>query len=369
MATFAGDSGFAAEIPRGERALPAWRARIARWLRALLGWVSGERQPAKKLLVAPKFSGDLFGLLEVARQTVAERVEHVNGMTCRETLAAGEALDALVGHAQAQISSTQTALAYATGVAGRGGMAELLARQSDSTTRYLDTLSGLLAGQDAAAQSSEKACERIAELGGAIEKVAAQAQFLSLNARIEAARLGERGTAMHVIAAEMEQLNQEVAAANRAIAGLVAALLGQLPAISSSANQLRDVSTEFSAELTRGLAEVRAGGAAFEGLVEETLSDASQRTESIVKRAQAALSHLQFQDACAQHLLSIDAILRDVRGRIEQAIDDDDGGELAKTSFEQIRSNPDRWAGDVSALRAADEGDAKNHAPGDVILL
>lgn len=313
----------------------------------------------------------LSDFLAAASQTTMERVSHVNEMTSREVLCAGEAIELVVREAQAHITETRTALGQAAGTDGRAGVPELAARQSEAIRDFLSTSHRLIADQEAMAKQSESGCAKIAQLGVVIESISAQAKLLALNARIEATRLGAQGAALSVIASEMVRFSKEVAVANAAISELASALSHDLPRVTEHAQKLRSTTERFSARVGSELEEIRVGGAELERLLEDAIQAGDERAQRIVQHASEALSHLQFQDTCAQHLLSVEVVLDQARECMGKAVTENRPDLLSGESLASVNNNLARHAGQVSVFSGPSSSDAGSDlsAGGDLIMF
>lgn len=307
-------------------------------------------------------------LLETARDDVLGRIKVVNETTERETLAVGSALQAIVKEAQAQAKDARATLEELTGSSGRVGVPQLAQRQSTSVGAYLGRMGTIIAEHDETVKASHESSQRIVSIGKSVEKVAFQARLLSLNAAIEAARLGGQGSAFGVIADEMTRLSTEMDSANRKIRDLAEELLKCLPQIVSQSGDMRRESAEFSERMRSELAELQASSTEFEQHVTAALQSGDERVARVVAGSYDALSHLSFQDACSQRLLSVDAVLKQLTRRIQSAADgsDDDG-------FEDVQRNSTFNAGEVISLRDASEQRADEESatadPGEVMLF
>jgi hypothetical protein len=353
------DPRFAAEVPALPPPLPLFQepARVPS--------LRPEPGPTRDELRARTLS-----MLESARTDVLGRIKIVNETTERETLAVGSALQSIVKEAQAQTKDARAALEHLTGTGGNVGVPQLAARQSNSVTDYLQRMSCIIERHDETVKSSRESSQRIVEIGKSVEKVAFQARLLSLNAAIEAARLGGQGSAFGVIADEMTRLSTEMDVANRKVRDLAEELLKCLPEIATQSGDLRRESSEFSTRMNQQLAELQKSSSAFEARVTEALSSGDQRVARVVSGSYEALSHLSFQDACSQRLLSVDAVLKQLARRVEVGLEDADADDAG---FDDVQRNSTFNAGEVVSLRdasdaAADEESATADA-GEVMLF
>lgn len=308
-------------------------------------------------------------LLEAAREDVLGRIKGVNQTSEREVLAVGSALQQIVSESQAQTNDLRQTLQDLGGSQGRVGVPQLAARQSHAVRDYLERMSAIINQHDHTVKSSEAASQRIADIGRSVEKVAFQARLLSFNAAIEAARLGGQGSAFGVLAEEMTRLSTEMDAANRQVRELAQELLSSMPEMGRQSAELRDASSSFSEQMRQELAELEQSSAEFEQRTTEALTRGDQRTERVVQSSREALSHLSFQDACAQRLLSVDAVLRRLAGSVLGSLADPRSDKQG-VAFAAIQRSDEHFAGDVVALRAPNESDeGATAAPGEMMLF
>jgi hypothetical protein len=293
----------------------------------------------------------LVDFLNTASRTTLERIQNVNGMTSREVLEAGAALEHVMGEARAHVEQARRALSEAAGGEGRDGLRELARRQAEAMRAYLGDSQRLIAEQETLAKQTQVGSAKIAQLATIIEGIATQAKLLALNARIEAARLGARGEALSVIASEMVRFSKEVGAANGAISELAESISRDLPRVAQHASKLRESTERFSGRINGELDEIRVAGDALEHVLQSAMTEGDQAAERIVSHAYAALSHLQFQDACAQHLLSIDAVFREILTRVPAAVGERRPDLLAGGALEAVNQNLSLNAGDVTIFR------------------
>jgi methyl-accepting chemotaxis protein len=298
--------------------------------------------------------GVLVDFLRTACETTLKRIQNVNGMTSREVLDAGAALERVMSEARAHVDKSRSALSKAAGGEGRDGLRELARRQSEAIRSYLNDSQRLIEEQEVMAKQSQAGSAKIAQLATIIEGIATQAKLLALNARIEAARLGTRGEALSVIASEMVRFSKEVGAANGAISEIAGSISRDLPRVAAHASKLRESTERFSGRINGELDEIRDAGDALEQVLSSAMSDGDAAAERIVSHAYAALSHLQFQDACAQHLLSIDAVFQEILARVPAAGEQNRADLLCGDALSAVNRNLNLNAGDVSIFEKSE---------------
>lgn len=244
--------------------------------------------------------GEVLGSL---RRQVVRRIRDVNATTERETLAAGGALARLVevgrGHA-AEVRRVLDQVVSGDGATLTKAVRELAVR----LRRDLDRVASSLhehCGEVAAASTH---ADQIAQAAGDIATLASQARTLAFNARIEAARVGDHGFA--VIAQEMKRLSDAIAETNARVNGLACSLGTALPALRQRSAALGAATGALAGELRADLTNVERQLELLHAQVRGALDSTDRTVTSMVQASHTALSHLQFQDVCAQQLLAID---------------------------------------------------------------
>ena len=218
-------------------------------------------------------------LSSVSRQTngrveTAQKASSDASMSVEAVAAAAEELSASIG----DISKQAT---HAAGIASR---AVNQARQTDGTVQGL-------------AQSAN----RIGEVVGLINSIAAQTNLLALNATIEAARAGEAGKGFAVVASEVKTLASQTAKATDEISEQVAGIqkvageaIDAIKGIGSSIAEVNDVATAIAAA-------VQQQGAATQEITRST-QYASQGTRNVSENITGVKSDADLAAAAADNV-------------------------------------------------------------------
>lgn len=296
----------------------------------MLGWVTRTPAAPETLQLsppprrAPVQSGPRLGeaideALRHCRTTTLDRIRRTNEMTSREVLAAGQSLGEIVERAQAQVETARSALA---GLSGQGeeGVADLVDHQTEMTRAHVDELRAMLSEQSEVTRKAIEACSDIAAIGSQVRKVAQRTRILSLNANVEAARLGASGAGIEVIASEMRRLTDEVNRANQRIEQMAQTLLASLPRIVEHTETMSGSTEQFANRLSNNAVAVGAATNRLRSTVASILASGDRESTAILSGSHAALSHLQFQDPAAQSLLIIDADLARVSQHVTQLL-------------------------------------------------
>lgn len=248
--------------------------------------------------------------LGALRQRLARLIREVNGTTERETLAAGSALARLVEIGRAYVAEVGEVLDRK--VTGDGAELTRAVRAQGARVRSdLERVTSSLDEHCAEVSAATAHADQISTAAGNIAHLATQARTLALNARIEAARVGDHGFA--VIAQEMKRLSDAIADANATINQLASGLSATLPALRTRSAALGADTAALAADLRTDLTNVESQLETLQGEVRRALDGADRTVQAMVAASHDALSHLQFQDVAAQQLLSSDALVRDAQ--------------------------------------------------------
>jgi methyl-accepting chemotaxis protein len=223
---------------------------------------TGERERVRAIeAVIGRFEASVQGSLNQLN-LASRQMQEVSG-----------ALDHAATQAEAQAVSAATETGRAADEIGEAAVAsrqlsssvqdvaeQALRSDSAASDALLESERGRKAMQDVMVQA-----DRVGEIIGLIESIAAQTNLLALNATIEAARAGEAGRGFAVVASEVKHLAAQTAHATAEIAGHI--------------NGMRDASTGASASIeaiNRIISDVsRSSSAVAAAVREQSMSLAS----------------------------------------------------------------------------------------------
>ncbi|HVV85761.1 MAG TPA: methyl-accepting chemotaxis protein [Kofleriaceae bacterium] len=289
---------------------------------------------------ADRLRASLGGL----RRRVVARLHRVNAHTSRETLAAGRALEQLVQVGREHIERLRNLLDRKLGSEG-ADLAHAVRAQSERVRAGLDSVSTALERHRAEVADAAGHAGQITAAAGAIARLTSEARSLALNARIEAARAGEHARGFATIAEQMKLLSDAIAAANTTVNLLGKTLGVSLPVLEEQSKALGAEAAALGQELREGMAHVERQVQSLHDDVAAALTDSDRAVGQMVAASHAALSHLQFQDVCAQQLLAIDAWVRELQ--VETAADGEQVEAPAHPVVDSGDGEPAQEAGDV----------------------
>jgi methyl-accepting chemotaxis protein len=243
------------------------------------------------------------------RRSIVATIGEVNRTTESETLAAGTALTHLVGRARSQLTDFRDLI---SSIRSDQGLTPAIAAHSSSLQQHVDELRRSVEENERQVRVTVKHVQTILTAVKEISKLTRESKILAINARIEAARGGAASSGFAVIAGDMQRLSNAVAAANESIQKVAAGMNKELPEMVKQSVALSHASGTFATEATESLAEIHRRGDVLEGALHHALESGDTTMAQIVDGLHTALSHLQFQDVCAQKLARIDWLLRDL---------------------------------------------------------
>jgi methyl-accepting chemotaxis protein len=238
-------------------------------------------------------------------QTAVRRIGQLNRMTEAGALSAGRSLESIVSQARGYALRARSTLEGIAGSEDQRGIAELIAVQNQILDSFVQQIRVQIDRQAAVARTALESSSQIANLGNEIGTVAFQSRLLSLNASIEAGRLGDQGRAFGVIAAEMTKLSQQIESTSKAVNGLVSALSATLPSVSEAAKEMQASSEILISDIGGSTLQVDQKVKDLALSVHDTLLAGDKCVADIIRHSQDALSSLQFQDPVAQGLVAV----------------------------------------------------------------
>lgn len=262
-------------------------------------------------------SSRVTGVLEEGLRQATRRVEKLAELTESSVLSIGESVESIVCDAQEYAKHARATLEDVAGSNEGKGIAQLVADQNEILSTFVAEIQKQVAHQAKVADAAISAASKIRNLGNQITSVAAQSRLLSLNASIEAARIGTGGRAFGVIASEMTNLSRQVEFTSHSVNTLVENLSETLPGVAEAARDMRTASESFIGEISDSIQRVNSKARGLEDSVQATMHSGDETIAKILSHSQDALSALQFQDPVAQGLVGITRDFQDVAGSVE----------------------------------------------------
>jgi hypothetical protein len=258
----------------------------------------------------------VFDSLAGFRGRLIERVREVNAMTEHAVMGTADDVHAIFGAASEQIVRLRTLLrggGDSENGAGRDELTVLIDAELESVVSFARSLNLEVTEQLRLTQAAEKSLSDITCAAAQVGTFAIRAKMLALNARIEASRHAGMAKGFAVIADEMKELSRGVAETNATIQELARVMAALLPGIVRGANAMHERSQSFSSSLQQSMRAIAERSGDRRNQVAAAVVESDRTLSQIVSSSQSALSHLQFQDAVAQGLMRLDAMLVDTQ--------------------------------------------------------
>jgi len=195
-------------------------------------------------------------------------------------------------------------------------VAQSMAQSDAVTSRFIGEMQQDISAQAQAVQEVLALADGMQEAIEAINGLSHYSNVLSVNARIEAARIGERGAGFAVIADHTRELSKTIREAAGRVGAAIVAVRQGLPPVSERASAMH--------ERTRTFIDVVGEQMRSASLQAATGSAGIRRLDGVVRLSNEALSHLQFQDQLSHALAAINGDLGVVEDRVCRVLGGED---------------------------------------------
>ncbi|MGX1098105.1 protoglobin domain-containing protein [Amorphus sp. MBR-141] len=256
---------------------------------------------AERDRLATAFERDIGGIVETlaaASEELAVTARNMANLADRTT-----GRSSTMAAAAEQVSSASSSVARAA-----GELTHSIREISERAQGAAATSSGV--SEDARATSATmqqlaQAAEKIGEIVGLIDSVAAQTNLLALNATIEAARAGDAGKGFAVVASEVKSLATQTARATDEISSQIVAIqevmktaVGAIERVGRSVESVNSATASISAaveeqnaatsEISSQIDDTARSATSVSSTISEVLSDARETSVSAEAMVSAA---------------------------------------------------------------------------------
>jgi methyl-accepting chemotaxis protein len=287
-------------------------------LNELDGWIEDEIMKAPKPESSKNLSSRIDPEASLIGRSITDNVVQSLGdakaSTERAVLVIGEQISALLEIAK---SSSEVAANSLCGIVGKeqleesscaeqsddGSITELLGNQRDSISLFVDKTHQFFRQQSQLAQKSRSRFKKVESCISKIDSMVNGSWILSMNAQIEAARLGDKGHAFSVVVDEMKAFSVEIREANASINEVVKSVSRTMEQFRKGASEIEAELSRFSNNLQEDVAKVETCTKDLTVSLSSTLNQITANNDLLIKHSRIALSELQFQDPLAQGLM------------------------------------------------------------------
>jgi methyl-accepting chemotaxis protein len=198
-------------------------------------------------------------------------------------------------------------------------------RQVTQTDQVVKQASEHASTTNAQVQRLTEAAQRIGDVIGMIQDIAAQTNLLALNATIEAARAGEAGKGFAVVASEVKTLADQTARAtgdiSEQISGIQADTQSAAQAIGAISDTMKEVD-HYTAAIAAAVREQGNATGEISRNVQEAASGTQSVSETIAGVAEAANETSQSAGQLAMTVSDLTAVTDKLNGSVERFLDE-----------------------------------------------
>ncbi len=241
--------------------------------------------------------------VDVQRLHVTQSIEEARKMSESAVLAVSEEVSAVLELADAHSTGLQKIASQFTGSSGEATVASTIAELSEQVRNFGVEIVERTTKQAADLLQARQWTDEIQRLASLIGDIASSARMVTVNARIEAARLGDAGRGFAIIAQSVQEITLQIRTANESVERLTSLLLDALPKLGASAsNTSRDARNSMTIIETQ-LNSVREELEAAREESSKTLEASARDADVMRSKSHVILEKLQFQDRTSQMLV------------------------------------------------------------------
>ncbi len=146
------------------------------------------------------------------------------------------------------------------------------------------------------------ACADMKQCVSRINQLVFSSELLAFNVRVEALRLGDKGSTFAVLAEEMVKFSQAIKAINLDIQRSLTEVADRIGVCHNQTSTMKGNLVTFADDLSQQMTEVKSRTHELTESLSTTLSHISKSNQILMKASQEALSALQFQDPMSQDM-------------------------------------------------------------------
>ena len=207
-------------------------------------------------------------------------------------------------------AAVMTSLVEQMGAAGaRGGGAGVAAAITRHANLFEEFSSGLglrLEQQATVARSAVALVDELRTSSDDIRRIATAVRLLTLNARIEAAHLGDQGRGFDAISSQMLELSTAVQRASGRLTAMAEGVGNLIPPLAVESEQMARHAQDFGVRIDEETGHLRRSFETAQAKSVQALEISQETAQRTIVRAQIVLANLQFHDRMSQELRRIE---------------------------------------------------------------
>lgn len=190
------------------------------------------------------------------------------------------------------------------------GLAKAIGCQADATREFESSSAELMTEHMSLIEESMGSLDRMGEASAEIASIASMSLMVTINAKIQAAQLGEAGASFFVIAGEMQRLSERVDSLNAELSAIADRLQQSLPRAQESLQALASRQEQFRKDTEANLQAIRGAHDTATLQLSEFIENGDARNQEMIDTSNRIISALSFQDP-------VEKSLRTAAGRLE----------------------------------------------------
>ncbi|MEL6904852.1 MAG: methyl-accepting chemotaxis protein [Planctomycetota bacterium] len=235
---------------------------------------------------------------------IQSEIQSVLGETESATLSLGDRLNEIVQGAEEFVAEIRGEIGELEGGEG-GSVGTVLHQQCEAVEGFISQVQGAVEAQDGVADEVLSTSRTVMEAAQAVASISMQSRILCFNTMVEAGRLGEKGRPFMVIAGEMRELSDRIAASNEQVSQLARDLMPLLKDVKRTIADLRGGTEEFAQCYDVERKSIEGITEQLRDTAHRSLAVGDEKIAAIVERSSKALVDLQVQDLVSQRLKRI----------------------------------------------------------------
>ena len=282
----------------------------------LAGRLLGRRKPpadavdaVPRPVNAAAGSGVIRGPLETFCADLVTALEGCIELSECNVAAAGVSVNVIYNDTRDRVAA-MTALVHQMGAAGERGAGEgigaAITRHANLFEEFSKNLGQRLGQQATVARSAVALVDELRASSDDIRRIAAAVRLLTLNARIEAARLGDQGRGFVAISSQMLELSSAVQSASGRLTTMAEGVGKLIPPLAAESEAMALHAQDFGLRLGAETGHLRRSFEKAQAKSEEALTISHQTAARTIDRAHSVLGNLQFHDRMSQELRRIE---------------------------------------------------------------
>ena len=200
---------------------------------------------------------------------------------------------------------------------------ELVEEIRTTIHEFVRTAEDYFRRQSSNAEEAWARFENVAKSVSEIEEIAMNSKVLAINAKVESARLGERGAAFAIVSNHLANFSDSIQHANHLIEDSMGLMRDSMEQSRSAALTVEDELGAFTKRLVNEVEGVESQTRSLTDSILTMLNQINASSDDMIRHTRSALSELQFQDPMVQGLKRTEHEVNKLYSLLENGFCDD----------------------------------------------